>query len=78
MVDVNYLSAVLEEVRDQNKAVLENVGMMQNDMKLLAKQADLEEVKNDVKTIKHALRDTNNQIHGHEKRITKLESVTRP
>ncbi len=71
--EIRHLSMLVEEVISQNKAVLEIVGDMQENMKCLAKSKDLEEVKTDVKTTVTAVTDTNKQVNNHEKRITKLE-----
>lgn len=76
MVDVNYLSALLEEVRDQNKAVLEAVGLMQENVKKIPIMAEqIEKIEQDIKVIKLVVTDTNKQLQAHEKRITKLESA---
>jgi predicted nucleic acid-binding Zn-ribbon protein len=73
----NDVAILLEEIRDQNKVVLEAVGDMQQQVALTAKQSDLEEVKVDIKSIKVAIRDSSKQIHNHEKRITKLEATAK-
>lgn len=70
----DYTDVLLEEVIGQNKAVLEIVGSMQVEMKSLAKQKDLEEVKTDLKTVKAAVTATNADVRDHKRRIAKLET----
>jgi len=72
--DKDYTNVLLEDMASKMDAVLEIVGATQTDMKTLAKQADLEEVKADIRTIKAALADTNVVVKDHEHRITKLET----
>jgi hypothetical protein len=69
----DYTGIILEEIRDQNKAVLEAVGALKQQLTLTAKQSDLEEVKADIKTIKLAVTETNKQVRNHEVRLTHLE-----
>ena len=71
----DYTDILLEEIRDQFRAISELVSQIQDNMKLLASSADLEEVKNDVKTIKKVVTDISRQQKDHETRITRLESV---
>lgn len=66
---------LIEDLDTKFDAVIELVGQMRNDMKGLAKQEDLEEVKADVKAIKAALTDTNIDLINHDKRITFLEQA---
>jgi hypothetical protein len=71
-----YTNILLEEIRDQNRAVLEVVGTMQERLEQTALQRDLEEVKQDVKTGNAALKATNEQLIDYETRLTKLEQAT--
>lgn len=71
----NYTNVMLEEIRDQNKAVLEIVGGMQAQMKLLATKEALQEVADDVRMLKIAMTDTNREVQNHEQRITALEQA---
>jgi hypothetical protein len=71
-----YTNILLEEIRDQNRAVLEVVGTMQERLEQTALQSDLEEVKQDVKTGNAALKATNEQLIDYETRLTKLEQAT--
>jgi predicted nucleic acid-binding Zn-ribbon protein len=74
MSDDNYNSILLEEIRDQNKAVLEAVGSLQRQVKLLPTRDEFNEVKTDIKAIKATVKDTNQQVQNHEQRVTKLEA----
>jgi hypothetical protein len=75
MSDDNYTAVILEEIRDQNKAVLEAVGQMQDQMKMLATKDELQAVADDVKVIKLAIADTSHDLVDHEQRITALEQT---
>ena len=71
----NYMGVLLEEIRDQNKAVLEIVGDMKDYVaKIPALLEDVEELKQDVKIIKVAVKDMGKQLKNHERRIVRLES----
>lgn len=71
----NYTAILLEEIRDQFRAVIEMVSQMQDNMQFLAKTAELEVVKDDISVIKKVVTNISRQQKDHEKRITKLESV---
>lgn len=72
----NYLGILLEEIRDQNKAVLEAVGDMQKHVAKLPKmETSIEELKQDMKIIKAAVTDMSNQQNDHEQRISQLEAA---
>lgn len=71
----NYTAILLEEIRDQFRAVIEMVSQMQDNMQFLVKTAELEVVKDDIRVIKKVVTDISRQQKDHEKRITKLESV---
>lgn len=71
----NYTAIVLEEIRDQNRAVLEAVSQMQTRMHLLATQASLEAVATDVTTIKAAVNATNHDLTSLDTRVSTLEQA---
>ena len=71
----NYTDVLLEDMNHKFDLLLEIVGQMRDEMKTLAKQTDLEEVKQDVKVVKAAVTDLSRQVHGHEKRFTKLKTA---
>lgn len=71
----NYTAVLLEDMNSKFDRTIEVVLEMRDEMKLLAKQEDIEEVKKDVKTIKKALTSTNRQVANHETRITQLETA---
>ena len=75
MTDNNYTDVLLENIQDQNKAILELAGSMKEHVKHIpAIRADISELKEDVKTIKLAVRDTSSQVQDHERRIIRLEA----
>ena len=74
MVDVNYLAALMEEVRDQNKALLEGQKADHDNIaKIPGMTEDIKELKIDMKTVKLAVTETNKQVQNHEERITRIE-----
>lgn len=74
--DINYLSVLLEEIKSQNKAVLEAVADMQRNVaELPAIKEDIGELKQDMKIIKAAVTDLSHQVHDHEHRISRLEAA---
>jgi hypothetical protein len=70
--DDNYIGILLENIRDQNKAVLEAVGDMREELKRVPKRVEFEELKQDVKIIKAAVTDLSHQTNDQEKRLSQL------
>jgi len=73
--DDDYTNVLLEQIRDQNKAVLEGVGQIQSQMNTLATKAELQAVADDVKTIKVVVVDTNKDLKNLDRRVTALEQA---
>lgn len=71
--DTEYTNLILEEIRGQNKVVIEAVGQMQEKMETLATKEALQVVADDVAIIKHALKDTNKEVEDLDRRVTVLE-----
>lgn len=70
--DSEYTNITLEEIRGQNKVVIEAVGQMQEKMETLATKEALQVVADDVAIIKHALKDTNKEVQDLDRRVTVL------
>ncbi len=80
MSDTNadYIGILLEEIRDQNKTVLEAVGDIQrNTADLPQIRADVAELKSHMKIVKAATTHISKQQNEHERRIriTQLEAA---
>lgn len=73
--DMNRFSVLLEEIRDQNKTVLEAVNDMRAELAQMPKREDFDELKQDVKIIKAAVTDLSRQVNDHEHRISRLEAA---
>jgi hypothetical protein len=74
--DDNYFGIILEEIRDQNKAVLEAVGDIQRNVAdLPIIRADIAALKSDMKVVKAVVKDISKHVNNHELRITKLEAA---
>lgn len=71
----NPTGVLLEDMNSKMDAVVEAVGQMQDQIKNLAKQDDLEEVRSDIKTIKSAVIGQSEQLSDHEQRINALETA---
>lgn len=71
-----YFEVILEEIRDQNRAVLEAVGVMQRQVaKLTGIEDDVHELKSDMKVVKAAITDIGGVLQDHERHISKLEGA---
>jgi Tfp pilus assembly protein PilO len=75
MRDDDYEGALLEEIKDQNKAVLEAVGMIKEQVKQLPTRDEFNALKEDVRTIKTVVTDMNHDIKDYDRRITRLEEA---
>ena len=73
----SYTDILLEQIRDQNKAILEAVSDMQKNVASIPSlQKDVTVIKDDVMVIKAAVTATNKDLQLHEQRITAIESAT--
>ena len=63
----------LEDIRDQNKAVLESVVQIQDTVKTLATKEGLSAIEAKVDTIQKAVADTNKDFISLDNRVTNLE-----
>jgi hypothetical protein len=75
MADTDYSAVLLEQLVDQNKAVLEAVGDIQRKVANLPTRDAFDELRRDVKTTMAAVRDVSGQVAGHETRISALEAA---
>jgi hypothetical protein len=71
----DYSAVLLEQIADQNKAVLEAVGDIQPKVANLPTRDAFDELRRDVKTTTSALRDASGQVADHETRISALEAA---
>jgi len=69
----DYVAVLLEDIRDQNKAVLESVVQIQDTVKTLAAKEDLKAIETKVDTIQKAVADTNKDFINLDNRVTNLE-----
>lgn len=71
-----YTSILLEEIRDQNRAVLEAVGDMQQQVKYIpAIREDIRQLNANDSVFKAAIHDIRTILKNHEQRITTLEQA---
>lgn len=64
--DVNHLSVLMEQVVDQNKAVLEAVGDIQRKVADLPTRTEFDELKRDVRIIKAVVVDVSRDLAEHK------------
>lgn len=73
---MNHFSTLMEDQNAKLDAVLEAVGDMQKQVALIPPmRTDITELKQDMKVVKAAVTDLSNQVHDHERRITRLEAA---
>ncbi len=74
--DDDYAGLILEELRDQNKAILEILSpMKQMSVDVSELKEDMREVKSDIKAIKAVVKKHNTELTDHQQRITVLETA---
>ena len=73
--DVRYFGVMFEEIRDQNRAVLELLRGIPtlSDFQQLEQRVD--DLQADVKIVKAAVTDQSHQLADHEHRMTRLEAA---
>lgn len=69
----DYTNVLLEDIREQMKAVLEVSIGTRNMVAKLPTRDEFNELKDDVITIKTAVKDTNKELKLLERRVTKVE-----
>jgi len=72
--DDNYVGVLLEQIRDEIKAVHEEVGGMREELANVPKREEFNELKDDMKVVKAAVTDISHQANDHDHRITRLEA----
>jgi predicted nucleic acid-binding Zn-ribbon protein len=70
----NYEGILLEQIRDEIKAVHEAVGDIRLKVNNQPTRNEFNELKDDVRTIKASVTGQSAQIHDHDERITRLET----
>jgi hypothetical protein len=71
----NYFGILLDDIRDQNKAIIEAVGQMQDDVRTLATQAGLQEVADDAAIVKAAVTTTSHDLIALDNKVTSSEQA---
>ncbi len=73
--DDNYIGVLLEQIRDQNQAVLEGMKDLSTRREFNELRQDVAELKQDMKIVKAAVADLSRQVNDHERRIGDLEAA---
>ena len=71
----DYNTILLEEIRDQNKAILEGLREVPKRVEFNELKQDVAEVKQSVKTIEAAVKATNRDLAAFDQRVTRLEAA---
>lgn len=74
MSDNNYTDILLEDMNAKFDVVLEAVGAMRDEIKTLARQDDLVEVKHDMKIVKAAVTDLSDEVRDHSRQLSQFKS----
>ena len=74
MSDQDYTAIILEEIRDQNKAVLELVSDLPTKREFNELKDDVSELKSDVKVVKVAIIDLTRKTNDLDRRVSVLEA----
>jgi len=74
-IDAKYVGHLLEEIRDEVRAVHETVALVPTRGEFEELRQVVSDVQADVRMIKAAVADTNRQVDDHERRITRLEAA---
>ena len=76
MSDTDYTAVLLEELRDQNKAIMEYVtAVPEMAARLKRVEEQSETMAADLKVMKAAMSDVGNQLADHDRRLSNVEAV---
>jgi len=73
--DKDYAIVLMEQMRDELRAVHEAVGGIQEQLTDVPKRDEFDELRRDVKATMSALRDASGQVTNHETRISAVEAA---
>ena len=71
----DYATILLEEIRDQNKAILEGLREVPKRVEFNELKQDVAELKQDMKVVKAAVQATNRDLAALDQRVTRLEAA---
>ncbi len=71
----DYNTILLEEIRDQNKAILEGQKDQASSADIRRLEQDIAEFKDDMKVVKATVKATNRDIVALDRRVTRLEAM---
>ena len=70
-----YNTILLEEIRDQNKAILEGQKDQASRADMRRLEQDIAELKDDMQVVKAAVKATNRDVVALDRRVTRLEAA---
>jgi len=71
----DYATILLEEIRDQNKAILEGLREVPKRVEFNELKQDIAELKQDMKVVKAAVQATNRDLAALDQQVTRLEAA---
>ncbi len=71
----DYTAILLEEIRDQNKAILEGLREVPKRVEFNELKQDIAELKQDMKVVKAAVQATNRDLAALDQQVTRLEAA---
>ena len=71
----DYATTLLEEIRDQNKAILEGLQEVPKRAEFNRLEQKVDKLSDDMETVKVAVRATNHDIAALDQRVTRLEAA---
>lgn len=74
-MDKDYQAVLLEQIRDQNKAILEGQKDQASRADIRRLEQDIGELKDDMKVVKAAVKATSRDVVTLDRRVTRLEAA---
>jgi septal ring factor EnvC (AmiA/AmiB activator) len=71
----DYATILLEDIRDQNKAILEGLREVPKRVEFNELKQDVAELKQDMKVVKAAVQATNRDLAALDQQVTRLEAA---
>jgi polyhydroxyalkanoate synthesis regulator phasin len=71
----DYTTILLEEIRDQNKAILEGQKDQASRADIRRLEQDIAELKDDMEVVKAVVKSTNRDVVALDRRVTRLEAA---
>lgn len=74
--DVRDSNVLSEQIREDNRAILEGITGVREELARVPKREEFQELANDVKAIKAVLKDHSSELDDHRHSISELQTLT--